>query len=194
MQTVNPLQVLKAALPLLFVFGCANSPEQPKALASTASDSVKVEEIRSAPQPQYPKLKSFSEVEKTKARLSGVGVGAMGAWMKDELGYRSITPYYEFGTSPKNNLAFYLESPALSSIRGLTLVLNINNQDKGGALEKFTDIIAKTYVALRLTPSKRILNAAREGREIVVKKDTFTASIVREVSSKETYKFLLESQ
>jgi hypothetical protein len=150
----------------------------------------------SSPTASKVKLDLFNNVDDVRKKLSAIGIGELGRWRDDEMGgFMSITSYHQFGGGDMpNNLAYYLESNNSSSIKTLKLVLNINNGNKKLALSKFAETVGKTYKALGLTPNNQIMNAAKNGKEVKVDKDTHTEKIELEKSRIETWKFLIETK
>ncbi len=145
-----------------------------------------------------PKVKfvPFGNVDEVRQKLSSVGIGELGMWKDDGMGgYMSITPYHEFGgETPQNNIAYYLESDNSSYIKTLKLVLNINNGDKKPALEKFADIIGKTFTALGMSSDAKMIASAKTGKELKTAEDTYTASVKLDKSRIETWKFVMETK
>lgn len=111
------------------------------------------------------KIDIFNDVEKTRNKLSNNGIGNLSSWKYDfSGGFLSITNYYSFGEEDvknglSNNLAYYIESKNEYCIQKLELVLNLNNKsEKELGLNKFKELVVKTYKCLELQLPLNILD------------------------------------
>ncbi len=117
---------------------------------------------------KQPKIIAFREVKEVRDKLSKNGIGSLRNWRGDELGWLSSTDYYSFGGNSnlngmKNNLSYSLESNNEDYISILNISLNINNiNENKQAIEKFEEIISKTFKSLNLQMpseiSKKVTN------------------------------------
>ena len=106
----------------------------------------------------------FNDIEKTRSKLSINGIGNLSSWKFDfEGGFQSITSYFfgeeivKYGLS--NNLAYLIESKNEYYIEKLQLVLDVNNRsERELGLNKFKELILKTYQCLELKLPVDILN------------------------------------
>jgi hypothetical protein len=151
--------------------------------------------------PGNEKLEPFNNIDDTRAKLSGVGIGQLGDWKEDGMGgYMSITTYYRFGdvsssTGMNNNLAFYLESDNPNSIKSLKLILNINNQSqKKQALTKFRDIADKTFRQLAADAPQGLLAAIQAPKAFKADNEIFSTELKLDKSKIDTWKLTISSK
>jgi hypothetical protein len=165
---------------ILFIASCGqkeNSGEQQnnKALEVSASRGVR--------------LHCFNDIDKTRSKLSTVGIGELGKWRDDDMGgFISITPYYTFGKNQLNNLAYYLESDNQNYIVTLKLILNINNKtEKIQALRKLSEVTKKTFDVINLKLSDSLLNSIAEEKPVTVDQEDFTSELEFQKSNIDTW-------
>jgi hypothetical protein len=87
-----------------------------------------------------------------------------------DMGYGSLTSYFEFG-NPKteyglaNNLAYYLEGTA-STAKNLLINLNINNPDqRRQALKHLSDLTTKTFISINLKVPTGLIKSIEAAEE-----------------------------
>ena len=143
-------RIIKFSIFVLALYSCTMPSNEKVLMTKDTSTLINADTI---PEKQsQAKLELFNEINATRDKLSQLGIGDLGQWKSDEMGgYMSITNYFQFGNGDlTNNLAIYLESHSQEHIEILRLVLNINNGDNENSLQKFSEVIGKTYTALGL--------------------------------------------
>lgn len=147
------------------------------------------------------KFEPFNKIDDTRAKLSEVGIGQLGAWKEDGMGgYMSITTYYRLGnvSSAKgmdNNLAYYLESDNPNSIKSLKLILNINNpSQKKQALTKFSEMADKTFRQLAANAPHGLLAAIQAPKGFKADNETFSTELKLDKSKIDTWKLIISTK
>lgn len=146
------------------------------------------------------KIKLFNETTNLLSKLSENGIGELKQWKNpDEMGWGSLTDYYEFGQKKddvgmQNNLAYYLEGEE-NFDKNLLLNLNINNpKSKKEAVKLFTETTEKTFKTLELEIPKGLLEAMKNAENFKSENDTFVTEFKIEKSNIDTYKMEITSK
>lgn len=114
-------------------------------------------------------LPIFNDVQTVISILSKNGIGELGRWKNDMLGWVSMTDYFnlnELSTSGKlsNNIAYYLESDTECCIEELKLVLNINDTSvEQHAIDYFKKMTKTTFESLSLTIPDGLIDSISSG-------------------------------
>lgn len=176
---------LKIILPLLFIN---------MILSCSKNENKKIDD----PEIKNLKIEAFQDVDGTINKLSDNGIGGLGNWKGDELGYISSTNYYEFGNSSgglSNNIAYYLESDEEKNIKTLKLVLNINNKsEKKLALSKFLEITESTFQDLSLPITDELINAITQPKELSLNNGVYDLKLELDKSKIDTWKLIIQSE
>jgi len=109
------------------------------------------------------KIPLYSKIDELRTELSKNGIGKIGSWKKDELGWYSFTDYHSFGNTSsvngmQNNIAYYINGRQKENANEVKIVLNINNdKETKKALELLNTISQKrTFSKHRKSKTKRI--------------------------------------
>lgn len=193
---MNKINVLLLSASIMMITSCGSPVNKGGSDTKTIYKSIDKSTVDNSTIFVTSKFVPFNNIDDIRLKLSSVGIGDLNRWEIDEVGdYASFTSYYKFGEGYNpNNLAYYLESNNANSIKTLALVLNINNGNTASALIKFAATINKTYKALGLIPTKQVMNAAKNGKEVKVNVETHIEQIKLEKSRIETWKFIIETK
>lgn len=145
------------------------------------------------------KLTAFNNIANVRRSLSSNGIGELKEWRSDGAGgFISITDYYRFGEASTNgldnNLAYYLESDNQEFAKKLSLVLNINNNERLDAISKFKNISMKTFKALNLELPSGLNKSLTHPSSFTFENNQYTVRLSKEDNNIESWKLVIESK
>lgn len=144
------------------------------------------------------KIEIFNDVDKTKKTLSNNGIGELKNWRGDELGFMSITDYFDIGTNKNgiaNNIAYYLESDNEKYIKSAKILLNINNKSQTEqAISKFKEVSDLTFKSLFLETPNGLLDSILQQKDFNSENDKFSTKLILDKTKIDTWKLIIESK
>ncbi|MCB0753032.1 MAG: hypothetical protein KDC52_16285 [Ignavibacteriae bacterium] len=146
------------------------------------------------------KIPLYSKVDELRTELSKNGIGELGSWKKDELGWYSFTDYHSFGNSSsvngmQNNIAYYINGRQKDNANEVKIVLNINNDNESKtALELLNTISQKTIKSLDLEMPKGLSQNILNQKPNEFENDVYRISLELDKSKIDTWNLIIYSK
>ncbi len=183
---------------LIFLTSCQNSKKE----ARNSKSKTKIEnKTEMKENNKYSKkIEIFNNVNELILKLSENGIGNLGIWKGDELGWYSFTEYFSFGTKSsingmQNNIAYYINSNEKSSANEVKIVLNINNnKETKKALELLSTISQKTIKSLNLEMPKELSQNIKKQKANEFENDIYRIFLELDKSKIDTWNLIISSK
>jgi hypothetical protein len=146
------------------------------------------------------KIPLYSKVDELRNELSKNGIGELGSWKKDELGWYSFTDYHSFGNSSsingmQNNIAYYINGRQKDNANEVKIVLNINNDNESKiALELLNAISQKTIKSLDIETPKGLSQNILNQKPNEFENDVYRISLELDKSKIDTWNLIIYSK
>lgn len=143
------------------------------------------------------KIPLYSNLEQLRTELSKNGIGKLGYWKNDELGWYSFTDYFLFGNSSsingmQNNIAYYINGRQKENANEVKIVLNINNvKESKKALELLNSVSQKTIKSLNLEIPKGLSQSILNQKPNEFENDIYRISLELEKSKIDTWNLII---
>jgi len=146
------------------------------------------------------KISLYSKIDELRTELSNNGIGKLGDWKKDELGWYSYTDYNSFGNSSsingmQNNIAYYINGRQKENANEVKIVLNINNdKESKKALELLNSISQKTIKSLNLEIPKELSQSIVNQKPNEFENDIYRIVLGLDKSKIDTWNLIIYSK
>jgi hypothetical protein len=146
------------------------------------------------------KIPLYSKIDELRTELSKNGIGNLGYWKKDELGWYSFTDYYSFGNSSsingmQNNIAYYINGRQKENVNEVKIVLNINNdKESKKALELLNSVTQKTIKSLNLEMPKGLSQSILNQKSNEFENDIYRISLELDKSKIDTWNLIISTK
>jgi len=143
------------------------------------------------------KIPLYSKIDELRTELSKNGIGKLGGWKKDELGWYSFTDYHSFGNTSsvngmQNNIAYYINGRQKENANEVKIVLNINNdKETKKALELLNTISQKTIKSLNLEMPKGLSQSIVNQKPNEFENDIYRISLELDKSKIDTWNLII---
>lgn len=143
------------------------------------------------------KIPLYSKIEELRTALSKNGIGKLGYWKNDELGWYSSTDYYSFGNSSsingmQNNIAYYINGRQKENANEVKIVLNVNNdKESKKALELLNTVSQKTIKSLNLEMPKGLSQSIVNQKPNEFENDIYRISLELDKSKIDTWNLII---
>lgn len=146
------------------------------------------------------KISLYSKIDELRTELSKNGIGKLGYWKNDELGWYSFTDYYSFGNSSsingmQNNIAYYINGRQKENANEVKIVLNVNNdKESKKALELLNSISQKTIKSLNLEMPKGLSQSILNQKPNEFENDIYQISLELDKSKIDTWNLIISTK
>jgi hypothetical protein len=146
------------------------------------------------------KIPLYSNLDKLRTELSKNGIGKLGYWKNDELGWYSFTDYYTFGNSSsingmQNNIAYYIKGRQKENANEVKIVLNINNdKESKKALKLLNTVSQKTIKGLNLEMPKGLSQSIINQKPNEFENDIYRISLELDKSKIDTWNLIISTK
>lgn len=146
------------------------------------------------------KIPLYSKIDELRTELSKNGIGKLGGWKKDELGWYSFTDYHSFGNTSsvngmQNNIAYYISGRQKENANEIKIVLNVNNDKETKiALELLNTISKKTIKSLNLEMPKGLSQSILNQKPNEFENDIYRISLELDKSKIDTWNLIIYSK